>query len=353
MSNNQDKKTGNEINSENLSALDNRMFVDAVYIYLAKAFDTASNVKLIQKLAMLLLGIGGKLTKCDKMIDFDEFHIDEDEYKSRTPHNTKDLKLEEFEKLSSINSAINKMTKMELVTRLRTLHLNTMGNKTVAVKRLKNYYRLLKMPHVIHQISKPMFKFICVIDFEATCDENNRNYIHEIIEFPAILIDTKLKETVVFHSYCRPNLNKTLTEFCKTLTGISQEQVDKADSFPDVLSNFENWLQENIGDNFHKKVAILSDGPWDVSRFLLTQCKLCKIPVPKYAKQWINIRKSFRNLYNCEILKGITSMLDALGLAFEGRQHSGLDDSKNIARIAINILDDGYHLDVNERLHEE
>ncbi|KAG1679024.1 Zinc finger protein 862 [Nymphon striatum] len=40
-------------------ALDSRMFVDALYIELAKSFDTVSRMKLIQKLAML--GIGGKL----------------------------------------------------------------------------------------------------------------------------------------------------------------------------------------------------------------------------------------------------------------------------------------------------
>jgi len=28
-----------------------------------------------------------------------------------------------------------------------------------------------------------------VIDFEATCDENSRDYPHEIIEFPAVLVN--------------------------------------------------------------------------------------------------------------------------------------------------------------------
>lgn len=46
-------------------------------------------------------------------------------------------------------------------------------------------------------------------------------------------------------------------------------------------------------------------------------------------------------------------MLEILGLAFEGRQHCGLDDSKNIARIATNILEDGFTLNVNEKLYEE
>lgn len=44
-------------------------------------------------------------------------------------------------------------------------------------------------------------------------------------------------------------------------------------------------------------------------------------------------------------------MLDKLGLKYEGRPHSGLDDSRNIARIALRMLQDGCQLRVNERMH--
>jgi inhibitor of KinA sporulation pathway (predicted exonuclease) len=37
-------------------------------------------------------------------------------------------------------------------------------------------------------------------------------------------------------------------------------------------------------------------------------------------------------------LLGVAKMLDQLSLNFEGRQHSGLDDATNIARIAIELL---------------
>lgn len=47
----------------------------------------------------------------------------------------------------------------------------------------------------------------------------------------------------------------------------------------------------------------------------------------------------------------LSSMLEKLGMDYDGRPHSGLDDSKNIARIAIRMLQDGCELRVNERLH--
>lgn len=44
-------------------------------------------------------------------------------------------------------------------------------------------------------------------------------------------------------------------------------------------------------------------------------------------------------------------MLENLGMEYDGRPHCGLDDSRNIARIAIHMLKDGCQLRVNECLH--
>lgn len=48
----------------------------------------------------------------------------------------------------------------------------------------------------------------------------------------------------------------------------------------------------------------------------------------------------------------LSSMLEKLGLQYEGRPHSGLDDSRNIAHIAMRMLQDGCQLRINERMHE-
>ncbi|KAJ2993248.1 3'-5' exoribonuclease 1 [Globomyces sp. JEL0801] len=68
------------------------------------------------------------------------------------------------------------------------------------------------------------FAYYLVLDFEGTCDENSRfDYASEIIEFPVILIDGQTLQIVdQFHRYVRPILQPTLTEFCISLTGITQ-----------------------------------------------------------------------------------------------------------------------------------
>ena len=45
--------------------------------------------------------------------------------------------------------------------------------------------------------------FYCVIDFEGTCEEENpKDYIHEIIEFPAVLVDANTLEVVSIVMQC-------------------------------------------------------------------------------------------------------------------------------------------------------
>lgn len=43
-------------------------------------------------------------------------------------------------------------------------------------------------------------------------------------------------------------------------------------------------------------------------------------------------------------------MLTFLNMKFEGNPHSGLDDSYNISRICIRLLEDGAFVDQNERI---
>lgn len=38
----------------------------------------------------------------------------------------------------------------------------------------------------------------------------------------------------------------------------------------------------------------------------------------------------------------MTEMLELCGLELQGRHHSGIDDAKNIARVAINLMEGGY-----------
>lgn len=253
--------------------------------------------------------------------------------------------------LSRINGEINKMTKAAMVQLLRKNGLNTKGVKEVLNRRLKNYYWKQRADCVDLSLRSQCYKHFIVIDFEATCEKRNGpEYIHEIIEFPAILMDAESGNIIdEFHSYCRPTLNSTLSEFCVSLTGICQSDVDKAPEFPDVLENFEEWLKErNLLTR--RNAAFITDGPWDFSRFLNIQSAVSDISYPKWAKRWINLKKAYGNFYKINRPK-LEVMLSNLGLKFKGRLHCGIDDAKNICKVVARLIDDGCVLQVNERLN--
>ena len=43
-------------------------------------------------------------------------------------------------------------------------------------------------------------------------------------------------------------------------------------------------------------------------------------------------------------------MLNSLGMTFEGREHSGIDDARNIARIVLRMMKDGMVVKENVEL---
>ena len=87
-----------------------------------------------------------------------------------------------------------------------------------------------------------------------------------------------------------------------------------------------------------------------MKRFFSGQCQLCSIPIPKYARKWINLRKLYRNFY--KVLNGtLEDMVNNLGMKFEGRPHCGMDDARNIARILRKMVQDGCEIKFNESLY--
>ena len=87
-----------------------------------------------------------------------------------------------------------------------------------------------------------------------------------------------------------------------------------------------------------------------MSRFLFNQCQYSDVPFPRWGYNWVNIRRRYQSFYDCKKVHGLVGMLEMLGLTFEGQLHCGLDDARNIARIAIRLMIDGCELKVNECL---
>ena len=87
-----------------------------------------------------------------------------------------------------------------------------------------------------------------VVDLEATCCNNNEfpRYEMEIIEIGAVLLDSENKTVSTFQTFVKPTVHPLLTDFCKELTTITQDQVDTAPSFNIAMTSFLNWLHDHV-----------------------------------------------------------------------------------------------------------
>lgn len=177
------------------------------------------------------------------------------------------------------------------------------------------------------------YKYMCVLDFEATCNENSTQ-MKEIIEFPSVLLELdetlgEYKKISEFQIFVKPMYAPKLTEFCKKLTSITQEQIDNGVTLKDAIYKHHTWILENVPDT--NNCILITHGDWDLAKMLVKDCKRHNIKSPKFYKRYINMKNIAKITLNEK--HSLVQMLDIAKLKFEGHQHSGLDDSRNIARI--------------------
>uniref|UniRef100_A0A8C3CLJ7 ERI1 exoribonuclease 2 n=1 Tax=Cairina moschata TaxID=8855 RepID=A0A8C3CLJ7_CAIMO len=208
------------------------------------------------------------------------------------------------------------------------------------------------------------FGHLVVVDLEATCWRGERRHSPEIIEFPAVLLNTATGEIEAeFHTYVQPQEHPVLSEFCTELTGITQNQVDEGVPLNICLSQFLKWIQKIQQE---KKIAFSSDTPsnsiseakpctfvtwtdWDLGVCLQYECKRKQLRKPDILNSWIDLKATYKAFYNRKP-KGLNGALQDLGLTFAGREHSGLDDSRNTARLAWRMICDGCVLKITKSL---
>ncbi len=201
------------------------------------------------------------------------------------------------------------------------------------------------------------FEYYVILDFEATCDQGKPPGPQEIIEFPSVLMSGQTFEVIdEFTSFVRPMHHPQLTPFCTELTGITQQQVDSAPLFPEVMANHIAWLrshnlQVTTGDP-GESFAFITCGDWDLSRMLPNQCRVCEPPrnfIPHAYRQWINIKWHYTAFRGTKKAPGMAGMMRGLGLELVGHHHSGIDDSRNIARIARLLGESGVALNITHQ----
>uniref|UniRef100_A0A8J8XEB8 ERI1 exoribonuclease 2 n=1 Tax=Callithrix jacchus TaxID=9483 RepID=A0A8J8XEB8_CALJA len=215
--------------------------------------------------------------------------------------------------------------------------------------------------------SKQLFDYLIVIDFESTCwNDGKRHHSQEIIEFPAVLLNTSTGQIESeFHAYVQPQEHPILSEFCMELTGIKQAQVDEGVPLKICLSQFCKWIhkiqqQKNIifaagvsepSTSEVNLCAFVTWSDWDLGVCLEYECKRKQLFKPVFLNSWIDLRATYKLFYRRKP-KGLSGALQEVGIEFSGREHSGLDDSRNTALLAWKMIKDGCLMKITRSLNK-
>jgi len=175
-------------------------------------------------------------------------------------------------------------------------------------------------------------KHYLVIDLEATTDDGPdeeravpRDEM-ETIEIGAVLVRASTLEVEdEFQTFERPVRHPTLTSFCTELTGIKQEMVADAPTFPEAMEALRQAML--VG---RWGVVWNSWGLFDDTQ-LRRDCTFHGIEytMPEH----MNLKNVFSAAQGRRKRYGMSKALRLCGLPLEGAHHRALDDAKNIARL--------------------
>lgn len=172
-----------------------------------------------------------------------------------------------------------------------------------------------------------------VLDLEATCcnKETIKRHQMEIIEIGAVMVEAQgLTVIDEFQIFVKPVHFPVLTEFCRSLTSITQAQVDQAPEYVEASDLLKKWLSK------YPNAVFGSWGDFDRNQFK-KDSRFHNVPFP-IAYPHINLKKMFSKTQGLPKRYGMPEALQLAGLELEGTHHRGIDDARNIAKLLPFIL---------------
>ncbi len=157
--------------------------------------------------------------------------------------------------------------------------------------------------------------------------------ITEVIEIGAYKLDEYGQVVDIFSQFVKPVINPELSGFCKKLTSIKQKNVDMANRFPKVATEFMDFCDIESND-----YILCSWGPAD-PRLLRGDCGLHDIE-NEWLEASIDIKKQYHALKGVKIERGLKSVTKKEGFEFTGIQHRAIADAENLAKIVAKYIDE-------------
>jgi inhibitor of KinA sporulation pathway (predicted exonuclease) len=171
---------------------------------------------------------------------------------------------------------------------------------------------------------------LVVVDVEATCWKKGVfSRKKETIEIGAVLLllDRAQSRWPEFQTFVRPRRLPRLSSFCRELTGITQENVDAAPSFPEALRLFLEWSQPL------EQVVLATWSRYDLWQLDLD---LEAHSLPKLAIPFLDVKKLAARIVGTKSFEETARELAVDGAAMPN--HRAIADARCTARILKRLL---------------
>lgn len=172
-----------------------------------------------------------------------------------------------------------------------------------------------------------------IFDLEATCWENDferKGRVQEIIEIGALKVNENGKFIHSFESFVKPTEHPQLSDFCRNLTHISQIDINRALPYPEVIQRFIDWI------DIEQEYLLCSWGMFD-QKILSKNCLQFHLD-DDWTNEHVNLKWQYAKIKGLRNPVGLHNALRMEGFEFEGTQHRGIDDARNLAKIFVKLL---------------
>ena len=170
-------------------------------------------------------------------------------------------------------------------------------------------------------------------DIEATCWEGRPpGMVQETIEIGAYEVTAYGEVGAAFSRLIQPILHPQLSYFCRRLTRIEQDDIDRARDFPRVIEAFRQWVAPES-----EPYVLAAWGDFD-QRQLLQDCALHRVD-DDWLHSHINLKAQYRDLRGLPKKRGLASAVRHEGFEWTGEQHRALDDAENTVKVFRKLLD--------------
>lgn len=129
-----------------------------------------------------------------------------------------------------------------------------------------------------------------------------------LTEFPAVLLNLSTDQIESeFRQFVCPTNHPKLSPFCLQLTGITQQQVDQAQQFPEVFRAFKQWLdditarkqlvfytKENLGRSIGQNATFCTWASFDLRHYFQLEMNNHRLIRPNSMAVWVDFEVEYK-----------------------------------------------------------